>query len=125
MVFNSLSPFTKRHSEIHAGVLVSTISALADYDNSLEGECSAEQFLYKLNSERLTNSRQRNSLDRLELLRQVCEYTSKVMPSLETEFLSMTRDCSDLLLRIRKAMKLKLDIEHCIEGSEYCDLFPF
>jgi hypothetical protein len=81
----------------------------------LEGESSAERLLYALHNLRKKNSRA-IALTQLEMLEQLCEGVSQVLPKLEIDMITLTRQCDKLLDQFRE--KLDISIDHGIPDDE-------
>jgi len=67
----------------------------------LEGTDTEEQLLANISTECYQGKKNRDSKNNIQLLVQLRDYVLKCMPSIDSEYLSLTRECSALLLHVR------------------------
>jgi len=60
----------------------------------------------------------------LQMLAQLANYLQASIPAIETDLITLTRKCNNVLLNIRKAFKDELGIEHMHDGVDIAENFP-
>jgi hypothetical protein len=83
--------------------------ALSDHlGEYLDGKSSAEKLLYAIQNLRKKDSR-KTPLTQLEMLEQLCEGVSQVLPKLDTDLITLTRQCTKLFDRIGRKLDMAVD----------------
>lgn len=91
----------------------------------LNEEMTCDQFLHRIDAEfSKSTSNKRNDPTNLDLPKVLRDSLSVKIPNMQTDYVRLSRDSTDLLLRIRQEFSARLNISHVFEGVEIAEVVP-